>query len=128
MARDNFLVDTDLLIDHLKGKAEAKETLRVLARRGRVFFSVLSEAEIYAGVRKGEEGEVGILFGAMKGIEVTSEICRLGGGYKHKYGKSHGTSLIDALIAATAYKNSLTLIIRNKRHYPMPEIQIEVPY
>jgi predicted nucleic acid-binding protein len=38
------------------------------------------------------------------------------------YGKSHGVELGDALIAAGAVINGATIWTRNRKHYPMKEV------
>lgn len=60
-------------------------------------------------------------------IPVSKEIATEGGQMRQKWHKSHGTGLADALIAATATTNSLTLISLNKEHFGMLEA-LHVPY
>ena len=54
-------------------------------------------------------------------------VARLGGLYWRDYRGSHGTGLIDALIAATAAVHRARLVTRNARHFPMLE-DLLVPY
>jgi hypothetical protein len=65
--------------------------------------------------------------GLMEVVAVTPEIARLGGLWRRDYGKSHGTGLIDALIAATAEISGCTLATLNEKHFPMLE-GVLVPY
>jgi hypothetical protein len=51
--------------------------------------------------------------------DVTREIAENAGDLRARYGKSHGTGLADALIAATAIANGYQLATRNRKHYPM---------
>ena len=60
-------------------------------------------------------------------IEVDEEIARNAGIIKDKYGKSHGTGMVDAIIAASARKVEAELITLNIKHYPMFE-RIGSPY
>ncbi|HWT00392.1 MAG TPA: hypothetical protein VN256_09105 [Pyrinomonadaceae bacterium] len=48
-------IDTDVLIDYLRGRAEAVSYLEGLA--GQLLISAMSVAELHAGVREGEERE-----------------------------------------------------------------------
>ena len=56
------------------------------------------------------------------------EIAVDAGKYRNKFYSSHGLLLPDALIAASAKKVGAILITLNKRHYPMKDIKIQVPY
>ena len=51
----------------------------------------------------------------------------LGGLYRRDYGRSHGTGLADALIAATSEENGADLVTFNRRHFPMVS-RLVVPY
>jgi hypothetical protein len=60
-------------------------------------------------------------------LPVDEKIAKVGGEYRQKYFKSHGTGLADALIAATATCYSLKLTTFNARHYPMLA-EVLIPY
>ena len=47
------------------------------------------------------------------------DIAGLAGDYVRRYGPSHGTDPIDALIAATAKTHGLALATLNLKHFPM---------
>ena len=65
--------------------------------------STVSVAELYVGVRDGEEREVlDQLIGLLRVVEITTEIAQQAGLWRRKYGRIHSTSIIDALIAAYA--------------------------
>ena len=44
------------------------------------------------------------------------------GAYLHRYGRSHGVEIADALVAADAVGSGLRLWTLNRKHYPMPEV------
>ena len=57
--------------------------------------------------------------------EVTKEIAKEAGEYKRIYRKKGVTlSLPDVSIAAVAISNGLILLTDNRKHYPMPEINL----
>lgn len=121
-----LLLDTDVLIDYLRGQAKAVAFLRKTRRR--LLVSALTVAELHVGVREGAERKVLDDFLAlMEVVAVTPEIARLGGLWRRDYGKSHGTGLIDALIAASAELGGSTLATLNEKHFPMLEAVL-VPY
>lgn len=115
--REKFLVDTDVLIDYLRGQAQAVAYLETLDEPFHV--SVVSVAELFAGVRDGEERDrLASFLGACNIVELNAAISESGGLYRRDYGKSHGVGLADALIAATADSQEMTVVTLNAKHYP----------
>lgn len=116
-----ILVDTDVLIDFLRGHEQAVSFVNL--ESDRIILSSIVVAELYAGVRGGEgDAEQTTLKGFLslfRVVHVTAAIARLGGLYKRDYGKSHGISLADAVVAATATLENAELKTLNVRHYPM---------
>lgn len=66
-------------------------------------------------------------FAFMEIVAITPEIAKQAGLWLRDYGKSHGTGLIDALIAASAEVSGSTLATLNQKHFPMLETVL-VPY
>lgn len=121
-----LLIDTDVLIDYLRGQADALSFLKKTRRKLRV--SAATVAELYVGVREGAEREVLERFlGLLEAIPITPDIARQAGLWRRDFGRSHGTGLMDALIAASAELSGSTLVTLNDRHYPMLE-SVLVPY
>ena len=116
-----ILVDTDVLIDFLRGYDEA--TTFVTANSEDIMVSSIVVAELYAGARGGPDGAERVvledLLGLFRVVPVSRDVARLGGLYKRDYGKSHGVGLADAIIAATATVENAALKTLNVRHYPM---------
>lgn len=112
------LYDTDVLIDLLRGKREAREAMDV--DRPNIFVSVITVAELYQGVRDGNErATLAALLADLIVLDVNEDIAREGGLHRRAYKQSHGSGLSDCLIAATAQHYSLTLKTLNTRHFPM---------
>lgn len=121
-----LLLDTDVLIDYLRGQADAVAFLGKTRRR--LFVSAVTVAELHVGVREGAERQVLDRFlGLMEVVAITPGIARQGGLWRRDYGKSHGTGLMDALIAASAEMSGCTLATLNEKHFPMLEVVL-VPY
>ena len=58
---------------------------------------------------------------------ITEEIARDGGLHRRDFGPTHGTGLVDGIIAATCTRVDAALVTLNRRHYPMLN-RILVPY
>jgi len=121
-----LLLDTDILIDYLRGQPDAIAFLKKTRRSLHV--SAVTVAELHVGVREGPERQVlGRFLGLFEVVAITPDIARQGGLWRRDYGRSHGTGLMDALIAASAEMSGCTLATLNKKHFPMLETVL-VPY
>jgi len=116
-----LLVDTDILIDYLRGHPKAVRFVTESADD--IVVSAMSVAELFAGVRgEAQEPEQRALQGFLELfaiLPVTATVAKTGGIYRRDYGPSHGVGLADAIIAATAVAAEATLQTLNVRHYPM---------
>ncbi len=125
----SLLIDSDILIDHLRKEKNAFNFLETEIEKGSLLFlSVISRTEIYAGMRKGEEEIVSNLFDIITPVNVDTTIADKAGEYLRKFSKSHALNIGDALIAATASEMGLSLATRNLKHYPMKDILVLSPY
>ena len=114
------LVDSDILISHLRGSGRARDWLVGLRETARPSISVVSVAEITGGMRAGEPRQVWRLLGSMNVKPVSELIARRAGEMMRKYRRSHATiGLGDYLIAATADVEGLELATLNVKHFPM---------
>jgi predicted nucleic acid-binding protein len=114
-----LLIDTTILLDFLRGKPEAMTFLRDL--RDEAAISALSIAEIMAARLDGAQDEAFLreLVARHEVFPVDFEIASLGGQYVRQYGKTHGTGVVDALLAATAQLRGCRFVTHNVRHFPM---------
>ena len=120
------VVDTDVLIDYLRAVPEAVEYLES-ENRG-LSVSTISVAELYAGVREGAERQALEAFvTAFDRVPVDEAIAESGGLFRRDFHQSHGVTLADALIAATAVARASTLVTLNRKHFPMLA-DVQVPY
>ncbi|MFO1430234.1 MAG: type II toxin-antitoxin system VapC family toxin [Candidatus Competibacteraceae bacterium] len=126
MMATQLLIDTDVLIDYLRDYPDA--ITYVESRQEQFLISVVTVAELYAGVREGEERTR--LDGFLRAFEIIPLDLRLavqGGLYRRDYSKSHNAGLADALIAATATQRQVPLVTLDRKHFPMLQ-DVIVPY
>ena len=115
-----ILVDSDVLIAHLRGIDSARDWLIDARTRGPLAISVVSVSEIVGGMRSTERREVWRLLASFRSEPVTDVIARRAGEFTRRYRRSHsGIGLGDYLIAATADALGLQLATLNVRHFPM---------
>ena len=117
---DKFLVDSDIIIWYLKGRDKEVQLLEELSEKGELFTSVVTIAEIRAGLTKDAKKIIRELKNIFKPLDITEEIAELTGEFKQKY----KLDIADMFIAATAVVNKLTLVTYNKKHFSMPQIKL----
>ena len=121
-----LVVDTDVLIDYLRDQAQAVAFLE--DRDQPLAVSVVTIAELYVGVRAGEERQrLDAFVQAFEVLSLEREAAAVAGLWRQQYGRSHGTGLADALIAASVHAAGASLATLNRRHFPMLA-NVVVPY
>lgn len=128
---NTLLVDTCVLVDHLRGFEPARDWLSRTAPSMdvRLTYSVITLAELLAGLTaESSRGSVEELLGLFEPVTVTETAARRAGGYMRQWRQSHGMAMPDALIAASARENGATLVTRDKAHFPMTDIAVVIPY
>jgi predicted nucleic acid-binding protein len=121
-----LLVDTDVLIDYLRGNAEAVAFIDGLSEG--ILVSAVTVAELFAGVREGKERRALEAFiAAFDIVPVDGPVAIRGGLYRRDHARSHNTGIADALIAASAVVAEARLVTLNEKHFPMLS-DVHVPY
>ena len=116
-----ILVDSDILIAHLRGLPTARDWL-VKARRqtGALAISVVSVTELTGGMGASEKREVWRLVDSFVVEDISEIAARRAGEFMRRYRRSHTSiGLGDYLIAGTADTRGLELATLNVRHFPM---------
>ena len=122
------ILDSDIIIEILRGRADVIEAAYALEASGTpTYCTPISVAEVYAGMRPGEEGVTRAFFEARGEVVLDAGTGRRAGSYMARYAKTHGVEIADALIGAAATTSDLRLWTLNRNHYPMDDIQFLVP-
>ncbi len=112
-----MLVDTDVLIWHLRGYAQATRRLDEL---GTLTLSSVSYLEVLQGMRN--KAELHALKRMLQHrsatlLPITERITRCATELMESLTLSHGLLMGDALIAATALEHQLPVLSGNARHF-----------
>ena len=120
------LIDTDLLFDCLRGFVPARQYLRALPDPFAV--SAISLVEVHRLARDGaERSALAALFAAVEILPVDAAIAERAGQLCRNYAESHGVTLSDALVAATAERHTRQLATLQPARYPTLR-RITTPY
>ena len=131
MAKIKLLIDTDVLIDSLKGIKEAKDLFRT--KDINLYCSILSKKELLSksGLRESERRRIIDLLSRIKVLKIDDDISKKYSFLMKKYGESSDL-IVDYIIAATAWSKKLPLLTRNRKHFARiqeitlgPEYKIE---
>lgn len=115
-----IVLDTTVIIDHLRGRPGAVEAVFGAGRAGTLHGSVVSRTEVLRGAHHAELPRIGSLFDVVDWIDVTADIADVAGALAARYRGSHsGIDVPDHLIAATTILLGAELWTSNVRHFPM---------
>jgi predicted nucleic acid-binding protein len=116
MAKIKLLIDTDVLIDSLKGIKEAKDLFRT--KDIDLYCSILSKKELLSksGLRESERRRIIDLLSRIKVLKIDDDISKKYSFLMKKYGESSDL-IVDYIIAATAWSKKLPLLTRNRKHF-----------
>ena len=129
VAEPDLLLDTDVLIEILRGSARASTWLGDLGNLT-IGISVLTRMEVLQGARNRREQE--ILMGQRDNYHLVLLAARDSAqalSWFEDYHLSHGVGVIDCLIAASASRVGKPLHTFNAKHYRViPEVNAQKPY
>ncbi len=130
-----YLIDSDVLIWHLRGHEPTVQLLRALAQRSReeeavspLGCSVISVFEVRVGMHPEEKASTEKFLSALERYPVGEVIAQRAADYYRAFAKQGITlHIADLIIAATAAEYGLTLVSYNREHFPMEDIQVYKP-
>lgn len=114
----NYLLDTGVVIRHLRDQRPAVKLLRSLGRQGRLSVSVGPHLEGHVGMHPNERYATQKLLSRFVTIGLDGDIAdRAGELIRASRGRGEVLSVPDAIIAATAITHHLTLVTYNTDHF-----------
>lgn len=114
------LVDSSVLIDHLRGTPGATRVLAEHRTHGSLHASEITRLEVLAGMRRGEEQRTRAVFAILEWHPIDEVIAERAGELGRLWLPSHGgIDGADLAIAATADVLAIPLLTLNVRHFPM---------
>ena len=126
----NLVLDTSVLIDHLRGRSRAASELipDAIDRGDELWSSYVVRAELLAGMRIEEEQATRDLMRLISWWEVDESVSEAAGALGRRYLRSHpGIEVADLIVAALAQHLDADLKTTNLTHFPMfPELK--APY
>ena len=120
-----LLLDTAVLVDVLCSRKGRRKLLGEVVRAGHVLTTTtLNIAELYAGIRSGEEVKTEAFLQSLETFDVIEATARLAGKLKNAWARKGRTlTLADTIVAATAIEHGCMLVTDNRKDFPMPEIR-----
>ncbi|HRQ41717.1 MAG TPA: type II toxin-antitoxin system VapC family toxin [Chloroflexota bacterium] len=126
-----YLLDTGIVLRHLRGNRRVVNLLRQLGRTERLSISVITRLEVYAGMHENERQTTQKLLSRFLTYNLDATIADRSGEFvRQMRSREQALSMPDAIIAATAVQHHLTLITLNQKDfagtpglslYPLPE-------
>ncbi len=129
---NRLVLDTSIIIDHLKGYEPATDYLLGLeAGQFQAVVSSLTHTELFAGERMtpSEQAQIEMILTLVETIDVTPEIAHHAGLLLAQFRRSHGLTPFDAIIGATARALDVPLSTRNIKDFRfIPGLTVASPY
>jgi predicted nucleic acid-binding protein len=119
-----WVVDTSVLVDHVRGRQEAREAVRSRTADG-VWSVTTVRAELIAGMRPEDGPAIRDVLQTVGWLDVESALADLAGRMARHYRRTHpGIGILDYLVAAGAQIMGAQLLTLNIKHFPMfPDLE-----
>jgi predicted nucleic acid-binding protein len=120
-----YLLDTGVLIRHLRNRSGYRELVRRLNQEGDLFISAFTRVEVLRGMRDHERERTFALLDSLATHPIDRLTADQAGEWLRTW-QSRGVILggPDAVIAASALAVGGALITTNARHFPMRELVV----
>jgi len=119
-----YLLDSNVLIQHLRGDGATTDLLTRSALNGPLGIAAICRTEVIAGMRDKERAATLRFLDALACYPLDATIAdRAGELVRHCRGRGIALDAPDAIIAATALEHGLVLLTYNARRLPIPGLK-----
>lgn len=122
-----MIVDTNIVIDFLKGNNNAREFIDSHLQDD-LYLSVITVSEVYSGIKEHETKIFENLLSLFQLVAVDKTISVEAGKLRRKFFRSHGIEIPDAIIAATANDLNVPVATLDKKHFGVLTNNLINPY
>jgi predicted nucleic acid-binding protein len=121
-----IVLDTTVLIDALRNRNQRRALLAGWVASGQdLATSTVCIAEVYSGLRPGEEQATQAFLAALDWIPVTGAIAIRAGSMKAALRRQGFTrSITDMIVAATAMENGLAIATDHRKDFQIPGLTL----
>lgn len=121
-----ILLDTTVLIDALRNRNQRRRLLAGLVTSGQALAtSTLNVAEVYSGIRPGEEQATRAFLAGLNLFPVSAAIAERAGQLKAAFRHQGQTrSIADMIVAATALENGFPVATDNRKDFQIPGLSL----
>jgi len=125
MAALRYLLDTGVLMRHLRGRRDVVRFTRGLGRKKHVAVSAITHLELLVGAHQEEEYGTRKFLARFRPIPVDADIGqRAGHLIRQQRAKGRALGIPVAIIAATALQHGLTLVTFNPKDFDLSGLQL----
>ncbi len=124
-----YLLDSDAIIDVLKGIVSTRDFIRTLVRDGHTLaLCDITTAEVWSGLHPQERPQGEQFLASLVYLPTSQAAARQAGQWRYAYARQGTTlSVPDTLIAAVAKEHRASVVTANVRHYPMDISIVALP-
>lgn len=123
----NFLLDSSVLIDILRGRQDVVERIETLGREEhRLGICAINVIEVFSGMLEHERATTERLLSSLYLFAITYATARRAGELQSQLRRQGSKAdLGDVLIGTVALENSATLLTANVKDFPLPGLRVE---
>lgn len=120
-----YLLDTTLLLDHVRGKPSAVELVRSLFSEANDLY--VCDAVVTESLSKGPDEEIAMIDMLLRPLEyvaTTPDAARWAGASRRALGHTSPRRLGDSIIAGVAWSLQATVVTRNPRDFEVQGVPV----
>lgn len=120
-----YLLDTTVLIDHVRGKPSAVQLVRELFSEPNDLLAC--DATVAEAISKGDDAEIeaiGALIAALEYVATHPDAARWAGESRRRLGRTSPRRLGDAIIAGVAWFHDAVVVTRNPGDFEVQGVRV----